>query len=248
MKHWGKLLIGGLSVAFVFTVNAAGTEMSHWAQIRDESGEVIGRVEEGENVEILGECPDNPSRTMVYYPAGGLKGSVASVYIYGGTEYEYENPYDYVYKGTQQAGETGTEGTGDSEGNTSYENVWVDVNISAQTIAVYSGETLLLYDACVTGTDGERDTPVGDFCILDKAESTVLSGGEGENSYASSVQYWMPITEYGVGIHDAAWRYGDFGGDIYQYNGSHGCINVDSYVAATIFDMVDVGTPVSVHY
>ena len=268
MKKWGKLLLGGLMISFALTVSAAGMEMSHWAQVRDESGEIIGRVEKGEVVNIIGQSTDNPTRTEIYCPGSGLTGSVASVYLYGGTDYEYENPGEYVYKGTQKtASEEGldeesynedsideeadsqAEKTGSQDGS-GYEstNLWIDINIADQTITVYSDDTAVLYEPCVTGTEGQRDTPTGEFTILDKVESAVLSGGGEEDGYCTSVQYWMPITEYGIGIHDAIWRNGDFGGDNYLTDGSHGCINVDFDVAAAIFDMVDVGTPVYIHY
>ena len=48
----------------------------------------------------------------------------------------------------------------------------------------------------------------------------------------------------GVGIHDAdSWR-SVYGGTIYQYGGSHGCINTPSAQAAVIYENIDVGTPV----
>ena len=49
-----------------------------------------------------------------------------------------------------------------------------------------------------------------------------------------------------VGIHDASWR-SKFGGDIYKYNGSHGCVNLPHDVALNLYDMVDIGTMVVVH-
>ncbi len=48
----------------------------------------------------------------------------------------------------------------------------------------------------------------------------------------------------GEGLHDAQWRYGVFGGDIYRYSGSHGCINLPLETAEEIYNNVDVGTQV----
>lgn len=67
--------------------------------------------------------------------------------------------------------------------------------------------------------------------------------GEG-NSYQSFVNFWMPFNE-GVGLHDASWR-GSFGGDIYLYSGSHGCVNLPYSSAASLYEMVEIGTPVLV--
>jgi lipoprotein-anchoring transpeptidase ErfK/SrfK len=47
----------------------------------------------------------------------------------------------------------------------------------------------------------------------------------------------------GVGLHDASWR-SVFGGSIYETNGSHGCVNMPYIVAKSIFDNIDVNTPV----
>ena len=59
------------------------------------------------------------------------------------------------------------------------------------------------------------------------------------------VDRWMKFTG-AVGIHGASWR-SKFGGDIYKYNGSHGCVNLPHDVALNLYDMVDIGTMVVVH-
>ena len=47
----------------------------------------------------------------------------------------------------------------------------------------------------------------------------------------------------GYGLHDATWR-GAFGGSIYLYGGSHGCVNLPPKAAATLYNNVTVGTKV----
>ena len=262
MKKWGSLLLGGFIAAIlVLPAGAEEMTMSHWAQIRDASGNVIGRVEEGEEVSVLGICEDTPYRSEIYYPKEEIRGTVASVYIYGGTEYEYENPVEY----TNSAASKSTSAK-NADGNYSYDEegnesgtsadysgyagsgVSIEINLSSQLIYVYQGGELVLCESCVTGTEGYKDTPTGEFTILDKVEEADLDGGIDGDGTLYTVRYWMPITEYGIGIHDAAWREGEFGGDIYEYDGSHGCINVDTWVAEAIFSMVDYGTPVSIYY
>ena len=46
--------------------------------------------------------------------------------------------------------------------------------------------------------------------------------------------------------HDAKWR-GSFGGNIYRYNGSHGCVNLPLKKAQAIYENIEVGTPVIVY-
>ena len=67
----------------------------------------------------------------------------------------------------------------------------------------------------------------------------------GEPEYESPVSYWMPFYD-GCGFHDATWR-GSFGGSIYTYNGSHGCVNMPYSAAQELFEYVDGGTVVVIY-
>ena len=60
--------------------------------------------------------------------------------------------------------------------------------------------------------------------------------------YESPVTYWMPFNG-GIGLHDATWR-SRFGGSIYYYSGSHGCVNLPYSAAADIYSIVEAGMPV----
>ena len=55
----------------------------------------------------------------------------------------------------------------------------------------------------------------------------------------------MPVYK-GVGMHDASWR-DEFGGDIYQNEGSHGCINLPTDKAEELYGYVEIGTPVVIY-
>ena len=56
---------------------------------------------------------------------------------------------------------------------------------------------------------------------------------------------WMPFNG-GIGFHDASWRE-KFGGTIYQYAGSHGCINLPVEKAKLLYEKVYKGMPVLCH-
>jgi lipoprotein-anchoring transpeptidase ErfK/SrfK len=117
----------------------------------------------------------------------------------------------------------------------------------------------------VSGNQGAHATPDGAYFILDKARNVTLRGPEikkkakkdkhgkvispakKEYEWESPVSYWMPLTYEGVGLHDANWR-GAFGGSIWTYNGSHGCINLPVSFAPKLFRAVDIKTPVAVYY
>lgn len=118
---------------------------------------------------------------------------------------------------------------------------YINISISEQKIWYYKNGSLVVSSNIVTGQRYKHDTPKGTFRIRSKTRNTYLTGP----GYRSFVYYWMPI--YGqVGIHDATWR-SSFGGNIYTYNGSHGCINLPFNVAKTIFDTAPVGTKVTVY-
>ena len=88
------------------------------------------------------------------------------------------------------------------------------------------------------------------YTIFEHTANMTLVGldynGDGKPDYETPVSYWMPFNG-GQGLHDAYWRYG-FGGDIWQYDGSHGCVNLPTDVAAQLFDWSHVGDVVVVHW
>ncbi len=119
---------------------------------------------------------------------------------------------------------------------------YVDIDIANQTVVYYSEGVPVLSTDCVTGnTSNGNDTPKGFFHIENKVPGKYLVGPTW-NVWADR---WMRFTG-NVGLHDASWR-SKFGGEIYKTNGSHGCVNLPSDVAKSLYDMVEVGTAVFVH-
>lgn len=81
----------------------------------------------------------------------------------------------------------------------------------------------------VTGTleggKGNR-TPKGVWYIMYKESPSTLRGYNDDGSkYSSKVQYWMPFTLSGCGLHDASWRT-NWSKTAYLTGGSHGCVNI----------------------
>ena len=68
----------------------------------------------------------------------------------------------------------------------------------------------------------------------------------GTYSYEQPVTYWMPFNG-GIGFHDADWQ-PYFGGDRYLTGGSHGCINMSYSDAGKLYELIQVGDPVIMHY
>ena len=118
----------------------------------------------------------------------------------------------------------------------------VVVDISSQTLTVYSNNRIVLTAPIVSGRDTQdRQSDLGIFKIRAKETDRYLTDG---STYNSHVNYWMPYNG-GEGLHDATWR-SRFGGEIYKKNGSHGCINMPLEKAAELYDLVHVNDSVLV--
>ena len=118
-------------------------------------------------------------------------------------------------------------------------STYVEISLSNQRLFLYKdGQQVLVTDIVTGNTSLGRGTPAGYYTIKSKERNTVLRGVD----YASHVNYWMPFNG-GIGMHDATWR-STFGGTIYQYDGSHGCVNMQLDAARIVFENVSVGTPV----
>lgn len=133
---------------------------------------------------------------------------------------------------------------------------YVLVDIGDQKLYLYEGGRCVLKTSVVTGrTSGgaygkTHGTPTGTFYINSgKTTGTHLKGLEddGKTKYDSYVNYWMPFTWNGYGLHDATWR-GSFGGSIYITSGSHGCVNMPLSAARTVYYATRVGTMVKIQY
>jgi len=121
---------------------------------------------------------------------------------------------------------------------------YIDISIEKQRVILFENGRKVMESACVTGTPNrERATHYGSFRINYKQRNRILRGSQ--KLYEAFVSYWMPF-DGGIGLHDASWR-GKFGGNIYQSNGSHGCINLPPAFAKQLYERVTVGMPVYVH-
>ena len=126
---------------------------------------------------------------------------------------------------------------------------YVEVDKCDQTVYYYENYELQMASECVTGTETNpsRCTPTGIYSIYMMERGRTLRGAQqadGSYAYSSYVNYWMAFNG-GIGLHDATWR-DDFGGSIYWYSGSHGCVNLPYWAAQELYNMVDIGTTVIV--
>ena len=126
-----------------------------------------------------------------------------------------------------------------------YEDIGDDkilISIDDQHIWVYFDGELWNESDVVTGRQNVHDTPKGVFYITECINGKYLRGAD----YKTWVNKWMRLTNSGIGLHDATWR-SSFGGNIYTYNGSHGCINLPKKFAYDLYEHAYVGLPVIIY-
>ena len=121
-------------------------------------------------------------------------------------------------------------------------NTYIEINITTQHLWFYKDGKLITQGAIVTGNPNRNNaTVIGAYMVNYKQKEATLKGA----GYEANVTYWIPF--FGnMGLHDASWRY-SFGGEIYKRNGTHGCVNLPFYLAKTIFEHIEEGTPVIIY-
>ena len=125
-------------------------------------------------------------------------------------------------------------------------NTYVEIDLGGQHVYMIKDGAIVWDAPCVTGNVSKNyTTPEGIYSLTYKQTDRILRGAkqaDGTYEYESHVDYWMPFNG-GIGLHDADWR-SKFGGTIYQYGGSHGCINLPPAKAKILYDLVYAGIPV----
>ncbi len=163
-----------------------------------------------------------------------------------------------VEAGSTEAIEIPTKNTASQvpdSGRKDWGNRYIDIDLTEQHVRMYDDSGSLIWESdCVTGDHAKGyDTPTGVYYLNGgRASGDVelrgaIDPSTGQPSYISHVAYWMPFIDNSWALHDATWR-SSFGGTIYQYGGSHGCVNLPSDKAAELYNLCKIGDVVVVHY
>ena len=141
--------------------------------------------------------------------------------------------------------------TAASHGAQDWGTTYVEVDLTRQYMWYIKYGTVAMETNVVTGKPTpDKETPQGVYSILEMKRDKVLTGeiqADGLPEYETPVDYWMRVTWTGIGFHDATWQ-SSFGGDRYIDHGSHCCINMSLDDAGRLYSMLEVGTPVVMHY
>lgn len=113
-------------------------------------------------------------------------------------------------------------------------DTYVVVDVSDQEMKIYNRGQEIFSSYVVTGKD-TTPTTIGAHYVRSKERNVILRGP----GYETPVEYWMPFHN-GEGLHDAYWR-DYFGGEIYHYGGTHGCVNMPKEITPYVYDTLHVG-------
>lgn len=129
---------------------------------------------------------------------------------------------------------------------------YIDVDLTRQHAIFFDGGTVI-WEADITSGQPNlnRETPTGVWKVTSRLSGDINLKGPidpdtGEPEWDSHVQFWVGVVGSEVGFHNAPWQ-SVFGGQIYTWNGSHGCIRLDYDDAEALYELVTVGDVVVIH-
>lgn len=207
----------------------------------------VDRERAGAYVKTLAEKYNTAGKTRTFHTAAGKDVELTGPYGWKIDQAaETDALIGMIRTGQTQSREPQYAGKAASRNGTDWGNTYVEIDLTGQHVYLYQ-EGVQVWDApCVTGNvSKEYTTPPGIYSLNYKQQDRVLRGEKQEDGtyeYETPVKFWMPFNG-GIGLHDADWR-NKFGGTIYQYSGSHGCINLPPEKATILYGMVYTGIPV----
>lgn len=244
-----------------------------YLNVRDENYKIVGRVEQGEKVEILGASDRWPER-------GVMKGGKTTVLLSGLSKVSssggksssnkityYDNPYYAYAKHKISLRDASGNVTGTIPRGALVEVRGINSNKKELAVVYHNTPGLATRDSFKTVTDGV-------FVDISKQRVTLIKGGKligqskcvtGTLGKADSPKGLFRITEKhknkvftpekesefwlrwcgGCGFHDAPWRH-NWSSNAYKTSGSNGCINLPYAFAKTLYNNAYVGMRVCV--
>lgn len=133
---------------------------------------------------------------------------------------------------------------------------YIDVDLTEQHARFYDGGSLIWEADCTTGQPNlDQETPTGVWVTTSRKSAATdgeinlrgpVDPATGEPEWSSYVDFWVGVVGNLVGFHNAPWQ-SVFGGNIYTYYGSHGCIRLSYASAKALYEVVRVGDVVVIH-
>ena len=129
-------------------------------------------------------------------------------------------------------------------------DTYIEIDLTEQELWYYvdGKEEYNCYIVSGQTTSAARTTCEGVYKLWSKETNKRMKDRNADgDEWDTTCNYWNNVSVCGIGLHDSTWR-GEFGGTIYQWNGSHGCINMSYYDAEYVYENVELGTPVVMFY
>lgn len=125
---------------------------------------------------------------------------------------------------------------------------YIELSLKNQRMWLVKNGEVIVDTPVVTGNVAQGyATPRGVFEVWVKHQDRYLRGKNFDGTdYKVPVKYWMQVDYTGIGIHDTYYR-SSYGGSIYYYNGSHGCINTPLNKVRTMYENTEMGTPMIIY-
>ncbi len=231
-----------------------GTTIKSWI-CQDEDGNITVDSEKVEAyVQSLADTYDTVGDSRQFTTTSGETVTVAGG-NYGwaiDVDSETEELIQLLVNGESQTREPIYSATAAVHGGNEIGDTYIEISIDDQHMWFYKDGVLYADTNIVTGdaSDG-YDTPRGSFKVLNRYTDIILKGENKDGTtYESPVSFWLGFLGSAYGIHDASWRgesQSSYGSDIYQYDGSHGCVNTPYPMMEMIFNAVEVNTPVMIY-
>lgn len=225
----------------------SGTDIVPWILGSDGTEILVDEAKVAEYVAALAAEYDTYGKPIAYRTTSGRDVTVSGTYGWQINQAEETAALVQIIKSCQsQTREPIYSQTAISRTGYDFGNTYVEIDLATQHMYLYENGVCIIDSPFVSGNVSKGwATPDGLYFLTYKERDRVLRGeklADGSYSYESPVSYWMPFNG-GIGMHDASWR-GSFGGSIYKTNGSHGCINLPTNVAPTVYAHVYKGMPI----
>lgn len=123
---------------------------------------------------------------------------------------------------------------------------WLDLNLGNNSVTMYEGSTVVGGPYWIVPGAPGMDTPTGTYKVYLKYDVQTMRGTnpDGTTYVAPGIQ-WVSYFTGSIAFHAAPWQ-SHFGWS--GPGGSHGCVNMSTTDAKSLYDFAAVGTTVVSHY
>lgn len=134
---------------------------------------------------------------------------------------------------------------------------YIDVNLTTQHAVFYDADSSVIWEADITTGQPnlDQETPTGVWTITNRKSRATdgdislrgpLDPATGQYEWEAHVDFWCGVVGNLVGFHNAPLQH-TFGGNVYTYMGSHGCIRMNYANAEALYNLARVGDTVVIH-